>query len=152
MHTNIFFYLLVFLLGCAESSLLCLSFLRLRRAGLFLITVCGLPLRWPLCWSTGFRCTGFDSCGSRARELWLRGLLAPRHAESSQTRDRIPVPCTRRRIRIPWTTREVLFFLVTFTDDLCHTHCYTLRFSHLTMFLKDHSVSTHKGLYHSSST
>lgn len=66
MHTNIFFYLLVFLLGCAESSLLCLSFLRLRRAGLFLITVCGLPC--------GGLSVGAQASGARALIVAAHGL------------------------------------------------------------------------------
>ena len=37
--------------------------------------------------STGSRHTGFGSCGTRAQWLQLEGLVAPRNAESSQTRD-----------------------------------------------------------------
>ena len=32
-------------------------------------------------------CVSFGSCDSRALELWLTGLAAPRHVGSSQTRD-----------------------------------------------------------------
>ena len=31
----------------------------------------GSSLQWLLLWSTGCRCSGFSSCGSPARELWL---------------------------------------------------------------------------------
>ena len=42
--------------------------------------------------STGSRRAGFRSRGTQAQWLWLEGLVAPRNAESSQTRDRIRVP------------------------------------------------------------
>ena len=38
------------------------------------------------------------------------GLIALRHVESSQTRDRTHVPCIGRRILNHRTTKEVLFF------------------------------------------
>ena len=38
------------------------------------------------------------------------GLVAPRHVESSWTRDQTPVPCIGRWILYHWTTREVLHF------------------------------------------
>ena len=47
--------------------------------------------------------------GSRVwAQQWCMGIVAPRHVESSQTRDQTPVPYIGRRILIPWTTREVL--------------------------------------------
>ena len=52
-----------------------------------------------------------SSYGSQALECGLSGcgdrLVAPRHVESSQTRDRTYVPCIVRQISIPCTTREV---------------------------------------------
>ena len=42
--------------------------------------------------STGSRQAGFRSHGTQAQWLRLEGLVAPRNAESSQTRDRIFVP------------------------------------------------------------
>ena len=40
--------------------------------------------------------------------LGCTGLVAPKHVESSQTRDGTHVPCTGRQILNHWTTREVL--------------------------------------------
>ena len=37
--------------------------------------------------STGSRCTGFSSCGTEPRKLWLTGLVVPMQVESSPTRD-----------------------------------------------------------------
>ena len=51
-----------------------------------------------------------QSFGSRAHGLHYLGhmvLVAPRHVESSQPRDRTPVPCTGRWILDHWTTRRV---------------------------------------------
>ena len=68
----------------------------------------GFPLQWLLLlWSTGSRLTGFGSCSTQAQELWYTGLASPWHVESSQTRDRIHIPCTGRWILIYCTTREV---------------------------------------------
>ena len=44
----------------------------------------------------------------QAQTLWNTGFVAPRHVESSQTRDQTRVPCTGRQILIiHCTTREV---------------------------------------------
>ena len=67
----------------------------------------GFSLWWLLLLqSTGSRRTGFSSCGTRAQQLWLAGLVAPRHVGSSQTRTRTCVLCTGRRILNHCTTRE----------------------------------------------
>ena len=57
--------------------------------------------------STGSRHAGFSSCVSWAQCLWYAGLVAPRHIESSRTRDWTCVPCIDRRILNYWTTRKV---------------------------------------------
>ena len=49
----------------------------------------------------------FISCGSQAPCLQLVGLAAPRHMESSGTRDWTHVPCTGRRTPTHCATREV---------------------------------------------
>ena len=80
----------------------------------------GFLLLWPLLLrSTGSRCTGLSSCGTRAQLLWLAGsraqaqqlwcmgLAAPWHVGSSQTRARIHVPRISRRIPNHCATREV---------------------------------------------
>ena len=38
--------------------------------------------------------------------MWFQGLVAPRHVESSQSRDQTGVPCIARWILNPWATRE----------------------------------------------
>ena len=81
----------------------------------------GFSLQWPLPpRSTGSRRVGFSSRGMRAQQLWLAGpraqaqqpwstgSVAPRHAGSSQTRARTPVPCIGRRIPNHRATREAL--------------------------------------------
>ena len=107
---NKFIYLFIF--GCVGSSLLCAGFLQLRRVGATLSLWCtGFSLWWLLLLrSTGSRCAGFSSCGTRARQLWLAGsrvqaqqlwhmgLVAPQHVGSSWTRTRTRVPCTGRQI------------------------------------------------------
>ena len=47
-------------------------------------------------------------CGAQAQQLWLTGLVAPRHVGSSQTRARTRVPCIGRQIRNHRATREAL--------------------------------------------
>ena len=43
----------------------------------------------------------------QAQELWYLGLAGLRHVESSQTGDRVHVPCISRQILIYCTTRGV---------------------------------------------
>ena len=100
-----FFFLIIylFIFGCVGSSFLCEGFLQLQRAGATL--------------HRGVRashCHGLSCCGARApdtqaQQLWLTGLVVPRHVGSSQTRARTRVPCIGRRILNHWATREALF-------------------------------------------
>ena len=67
---------------------------------------------WP------FHCRGLSCCGAQAPDtqaqwLWLRGLVAPRHVGSSQTRARNRVPCIGRQILNHFATREALSSLNT---------------------------------------
>ena len=77
-------------------------------------------LKWLLFWSTGSRRAGFSLCSTQAQDFWLEGLrvhqlqelwptglVAPRHVESSWTRDRTHVSCTGRQILIYCSTRKV---------------------------------------------
>ena len=62
------------------------------------------------------RCVGLSCCGAqapdaRAQQLWLTGLVAPRHVGSSQTRARTRVPCIGRQILNHCATREALKFI-----------------------------------------
>ena len=89
----------------------------------------GFSLQWLiLLQSTGSRCAGFSSCGMwaqelwhsgsrmQAQQLWCKGLVAPQHVGSSQTRARTRVPCIGRWILNHCTTREALlsFFNLNF--------------------------------------
>ena len=69
--------------------------------GSFLLQCTGFPLqRLLLLWSTGFR-----EC--RLQSLWLMGLVALWHVESSQTSDQTHVLCLGRQILNHSTTGEV---------------------------------------------
>ena len=105
---------------------LCWVFVAVR--GLSLVAVSGgysslrfarFSLRWLLLLrSTGSRCVGFSSCGTRAQQLWLMGsraqaqqlwhtgLAAPWHMGSSWTRARTRVLCIGRWILNHCATRE----------------------------------------------
>ena len=127
-----FFFSLVYLLiyGCIGSSLLRTGFLQLRRVGATLH--CGA--RASHC--GGFSCCGAWALGTWAQQLWLTGLVAPRHVASSWTRARTHVPCIGRPILNHCATREVpkqqLLSLVLLPDEL-----YVItNFSHSPPFLQ----------------
>ena len=68
----------------------------------------GFSSWWLLLWqSTGSRRAGFSGCCMWAQYLWCKGLVAPWHVESSQTRDWTHVPWIGRRIPIHCATKEV---------------------------------------------
>ena len=54
------------------------------------------------------RC-GAQAPDAQAQQLWLTGLVAPRHVGSSQSRARTCVPCISRQILNRCATREALF-------------------------------------------
>ena len=56
----------------------------------------------------GLSCCGAQAPDAQARQLWLMGLVAPRHVGSSQTRARTRVPCIGRQIPNHCATREAL--------------------------------------------
>ena len=91
---HFFFFLILFIYGCVGSSFLCEGFLWLWQVG-----------------ATHYR--GLSRCGAQApdaqaQQLWLTGLVAPRHVGSSQTRARTRVPCIGRQIPNHCATREAL--------------------------------------------
>ena len=66
-------------------------------------------------------CCGAQAPDAQAQQLWLTGLVAPRHVGSSQTRARTRVPCIGRQILNHCATREApqpLQFLKTFVMSL----------------------------------
>ena len=86
-----------------------MGLLHLQRVRAALQLLCpGFSLWWSLLWSGGSRYVGFSGCSTQAQLLWLTGLVAPHHVESSQTRDRTCVPCIGRWFLIYCTTREVV--------------------------------------------
>ena len=95
-----FIYLFIF--GRVGSSPLCDGSLQLRRAGASLHRG-----------ARASHCRGLSRCGAQApdaqaQQLWLTGLVAPRHVGSSQTRARTRVPCIGRQIPNHCATREAL--------------------------------------------
>ena len=99
----LFIYVL-FSFGCVGSSLLLMGFLQLWRAGATLhcgawVSHCG-GLSCCGAWALGTRAQQLWLEGSRAQaqQLWRKGLVAPQHVGSSQTRARTCVPCIGRQI------------------------------------------------------
>ena len=99
-----FFFLFIypFTYDCAGSSSPCEGFLQLRQAG-------ATPHR-------GARAShhrrlsrwGAQAPDAQAQQLWLTGLVAPRHVGSSQTRARTRVSCIGRQTPNHCATREAL--------------------------------------------
>ena len=104
---NIYFLILLlfiylFIFYSVGSSFLCEGSPQLRQAGATL--------------HRGARAShyrGLSRCraqapDAQAQQLWLTGLVAPRHAGSSQTRARTCVPCIGRQTLNHCATREAL--------------------------------------------
>ena len=116
-----FLFIYLFIYGCIGSSLLRAGFsLVAASGGCSSLWCAGFSLRWLLLMrSTGSRRKGFRSCGMRAQQswlvacrahaqqLWLSGLVTPRHVGYSRTRARTRVPCIGRWILNHCATREV---------------------------------------------
>ena len=71
---------------------------------------------------------GLRSCGTwapehRPEQFWCMGLVAPRHVESSWTRDQTHVSCISRWILNHWTTREVPFTCILSSDFMLTAPC-----------------------------
>ena len=70
-------------------------------------SVCGEPGRLPSCSARASHFCGFSCCTAhRLQQLWLTGLVALQHVESSCSRGGTRVPCTDRPLN-HWTTRKV---------------------------------------------
>ena len=92
----------LFIYGCVGSSFLCEGFLQLWQVGATLH--CGA-------WASHYRglsCCGAQAPDAQAQQLWLTGLVAPRHVGSSQIRAQTRVPCIGRQILNHCATREAL--------------------------------------------
>ena len=96
------FFFIFFIYGCVGSSFLCKGFYQLQQVGATL--------------HRGARAShyrGPSHCraqapDTQAQQLWLMGLVTPRHVGSSQTRARTHVPCIGRQILNHCATREAL--------------------------------------------
>ena len=108
---NSFFFFYLFIFGCVGSLFLCEGFLQLRQAGATLHHgVRASHYR-------SLSCCGAQAPDAQAQQLWLTGLVAPRHVGSSQTRARTCVPCIGRQILNHCATREApstVFFILYF--------------------------------------
>ena len=74
---------------------------------------------------------GFSSCGAWVLEHRLNscGLVAPRHVESSQIRNRSHVSCIGRWILYHWATREAPILHFSFFQKHANSTFYTVRYS-----------------------
>ena len=94
------YFIYLFIYGCVVSSFLCEGFLQLRQAG------AALHRGARASHYRGLSCCGAQAPEAQAQQLWLTGLVAPRHVGSSQTRARARVPCIGRQILNHCATRE----------------------------------------------
>ena len=112
-----FFFINLFIYGCVGSSFLCEGSLQLRQAGATLHRGARASHY------RGLSCFGAQAPDAQAQQLWLTGLVAPRHVGSSQTRARTRVPCIGRQILHHCATREAPIFVFLWKDLLdvkCH--------------------------------
>ena len=100
LQASFFFKIYLFIFGYVGSSFLCESFLQLWQAGAILHRSARASHY------RGLSCCGAQAPDAQAQQLWLTGLVAPRHVGSSQTRGRTRVPCTGRQILNHCATRE----------------------------------------------
>ena len=96
----IYLFIYSFIYGCVGSSPLCKGFLWLRQVGATPHHGVQAPHY------RGLSFCGAQAPDAQAQQLWLTGLVAPRHVGSSQTRDRTRVPCIGRQTLNHCTTRE----------------------------------------------
>ena len=75
----------------------------------------------------GLSCCGAQAPDTQAQQLWLTGLVAPRHVGSSQTRARTRVPCIGGQILNHCATREAPVSSVVKTFFISSTRCSLIR-------------------------
>ena len=117
----LFIYLFLYLFLAVLGLRLCArAFSSCRKRGPLFIAVRGPP-----------HYRGLSCCGAQAPDaqyqLWLTGLVAPRHVGSSQTRARTRVPCISRQILNHCATREAWeysFFLIYLSIYLIYLFIY----------------------------
>ena len=81
----------------------------------------------------GLSCCRAQAPDAQAQQLWLTGVVAPRHVGSSQTRSRTRVPCIGRQILNHCTTREALLYVF---------KCTPLGWSHSATSVSPHKLSS----------
>ena len=88
--------------------------------GYYSLLLCpGFSLQWLLLlWSTDARARGFRSCSAWAPRWWCMCVVALWNVESSWTKGRNRVLCIGRLLLNHWTTREVLFKIMSFSRKL----------------------------------
>ena len=107
------FYLFIYLFWLCWVFVSCEGFLQLWQAGATLHRG-----------AQAFHYRGLSCCGAQApdvqaRQLWLTGLVAPRHVGSSQTRARTRIPCIGRQILNHCATREAPRYVFLLQDLPC---------------------------------
>ena len=95
-----FIYLFIYLFLAVLGLRFCEGFLQLRQAGATLHRGARASHY------RGLSCCRAQAPDTQAQQLWLTGLVAPRHVGSSQTRARTRVPCISRQILNHCATRE----------------------------------------------
>ena len=95
-----------------------LSLVVVSRRYCSLLLCSGSSLQWLLLWSTNSSARGFSSCSAWAPRWRCLCLVALWLVESSWTKDWNRVLCIGRLILNPWTTREVLFKVMSFSRKL----------------------------------
>ena len=84
---------------------------------------------------TASLCCGAQAPDAQAQQLWLGGLVAPRHVGSSQTRARTRVPCIGRQILNHCATREARHFYILLNGSFWETaFCISLPSDTLALF------------------
>ena len=121
-------FIYLFIYGCVGSSFLCEGFLQLWQVG--------APLH---CGAQASHYRGLSCCGAQApdaqgQQLWLTGLVAPRHVGSSQTRARTRVPCIGRQILNHCATREALLFLKLTSAYIAESYTLLFTYRHRVFF------------------
>ena len=77
----------------------------------------------------GLSCCGAQAPDTQAQQLWLMGLVAPRHVGSSQTRARTRVPCIGRQTLNHCVTSEApIFSFLRNLHTVLHSGCYQFTF------------------------
>ena len=93
-------YLFIYLFLAVLGLRFCEGFLQLRQAG------AALHRGVRASHYRGLSCCGAQAPDAQAQQLWLTGLVAPRHVGSSQTRAGTRVPCIGRQTLNHCATRE----------------------------------------------